>query len=108
MKTRCYNPRFKDFRLYGGRGIIVCERWIHSFVAFYCDMGPKTTPKHSLDRIESRGNYEPGNCRWATWKEQANNWAERNRRVTFNGETLGLPEWAARLGIKRETLRDRF
>lgn len=107
MRTRCTNQRFVDWRLYGGRGISVCERW-NSFANFFADMGPKPSPKHSLDRINSDGNYEPSNCRWATAKEQANNWSCRNRKLTFNGETLSIPEWAARLELTRESLRDRI
>jgi hypothetical protein len=70
MKRRCENPNDKD---YGGRGIKVCERWRNSYDAFVADMGPKPTPKHSIDRINNDGNYEPSNCRWATMKEQLAN-----------------------------------
>lgn len=106
MRTRCSNPKFVDWDIYGGRGIRVCARW-SSFANFFEDMGVKPSPKHSLDRKDSNGNYEPDNCRWATPKEQANN-CSTNRKVTFNGETLPLPEWAARIGITRESLRDRI
>jgi hypothetical protein len=107
MRVRCRNPNFKDWHLYGGKGIKVCARW-ESFAAFFADMGPKPSRHHSLDRIDSHGNYEPSNCRWATAKEQANNWATRNRKLTFRGETLSLPQWAGRLGLTRESLRDRL
>ncbi len=77
MKTRCYNTNRKSYKDYGGRGIKVCDRWLESFENFYEDMGEKPTQKHSLDRVDNDGNYEPGNCRWATIKEQM-----YNRRLT--------------------------
>ena len=108
MKVRCINPKSQDWDLYGGRGITVCDRWKDSFAQFYADMGPKPSAAHSIDRIDSDGHYEPGNCRWATATEQANNWKTRNRRISYNGETLTLPQWAQRLGLSRESLRDRL
>lgn len=71
MKKRCYNPRHRHFRHYGGRGIKVCMAW-HDFVCFHRDMGDRP-PGKTLDRINNNGDYEPGNCRWATWKEQRAN-----------------------------------
>lgn len=72
MITRCENPKKKNFKYYGARGISVCERWRHSFQNFLADMGPRPEGQ-TLDRWPNRtGNYEPGNCRWATWKEQHN------------------------------------
>jgi hypothetical protein len=74
MRTRCECPSATHFRLYGGRGIKVCRRWLQ-FQNFLADMGRKPTPRHSIDRINGDGNYTPANCRWATPTEQ-----NRNRR----------------------------
>jgi hypothetical protein len=72
MRDRCRNPKNHKFSAYGGRGIAVCDRW-NSFEAFLADMGPRPTSRHSIDRIDNDGNYEPDNCRWATSKEQRAN-----------------------------------
>lgn len=73
MKKRCYNVKDKDYHRYGGRGIGVCESWQLSFNSFLQDMGRRPTPQHSLDRINNDGDYEPGNCRWATHQVQTIN-----------------------------------
>ena len=72
MWGSCTHPSVNSFKDYGGRGITVCERW-ENFENFLADMGSRPSPKHSIDRINNDGNYEPGNCRWATLKEQAAN-----------------------------------
>jgi hypothetical protein len=72
MRQRCGNPKHPEYKNYGARGIKVCERW-KLFINFFADMGERPSPELSLDRINNDGNYEPGNCRWATPKEQANN-----------------------------------
>lgn len=79
MRNRCRNPDSKDYPRYGGRGIQVCERW-DSFENFLADMGERP-PGLSIDRIDTNGNYEPGNCRWATRTEQS-----RNRRGNYTAE----------------------
>lgn len=106
MRQRCTDPRNISFKLYGGRGITVCDRWRESFEAFLADMG--TRPEGaSLDRIDPNGNYEPANCRWATPTEQCNN-KRRNIRITHDGRTLTVAEWARELGLKDATLRRRL
>lgn len=105
MKSRCFNPNNIRFHRYGERGITVCDRWM-SFESFYADMGD-CPPGMTLDRIDNDGNYEPGNCRWATVREQSQK-TSRIRFLTFNGETLSLAEWARRLGIRANTLTMRL
>lgn len=73
MKGRCLNPKNPAFRYYGGRGITICEEWKNDFLAFYNHIGERPDSKLSIDRINNDGNYEPGNVRWATAKQQANN-----------------------------------
>lgn len=104
MKDRCSNPNGEFWDAYGGRGIRVCERWIGSFPNFLADMGRRPTAMHSLDRKDVNGNYEPGNCRWATTGEQARN-KRTNRMVTLHtGETMCMADVARKYGIDIVTL----
>lgn len=93
IQTRCHNEKSTSFDRYGGRGIIVCERWRAAFENFLMDMGPRPSAKHSIDRVDNNGNYEPGNCRWATVQEQANN-KSNNVIIEIEGESKTLSEWA--------------
>ena len=89
MKQRCYNPKHCKFQRYGGRGIIIHERWLgdEGFKNFLSDMGSRPSAVHSIDRFPNKdGNYEPGNCRWATPKQQA----ENRTRESFNGQAHKL------------------
>lgn len=106
MIQRCTNPRTLNFERYGGRGITVCERW-RVFVNFFADMGERPSPQHSIDRIDNNGNYEPGNVRWASTKQQSLN-SSRNVWLTHDGETRTVCQWAAHIGINKETLRERL
>lgn len=103
IKGRCTNPRNKSWPYYGGRGITMCQKWQESFEAFSNDVGEKPGPRHELDRIDTFGNYEPGNVRWITHKENCNN-RRYHRLLTYQGETLNMSQWAARVGLKFETL----
>lgn len=107
MRYRCKNPGNAAWKNYGGRGISVCERWDASFTSFLEDMGPRPSPNHSLDRIDNDGNYEPGNCRWATQKEQMRNSCVADV-ITFNGQTKSVRDWAEETGIKWWTLKQRI
>lgn len=89
MKNRCRNANATGYKHYGGRGIKVCDRWLHSFENFISDMGEKPSPSHSIDRIDVNGNYEPSNCRWATRDEQLNN--QRKPRIEGWG-SITLPD----------------
>jgi hypothetical protein len=79
IKTRCYNPKANRYYIYGGRGIKMCDRWLESFHNFYDDMGARPSDKHSIDRIDTNGDYEPGNCRWVTSDVQ-----NKNKRVDYH------------------------
>lgn len=107
MKRRCYNPGSYRFCDYGGRGIEVCSRWRESFEAFLMDMGKRPSRLHSIDRYPNNdGNYEPGNCRWATRKEQARN-KRNNRKIIIDGVVKIAIDWALVAGISETGIRAR-
>ena len=103
LRNRCYAEKDLSYKDYGERGIIVCDRWNESFENFYKDMGDAPSKKHSIDRIDNNGNYEPSNCRWATKTEQNRN-TRRNNYITYNGETKCVSEWAEIIGLSVATI----
>lgn len=100
MLRRCYRPKCNRYYTHGARGIRVCERWqgLNGFVNFFDDMGSRPTDRHSLDRIDNNGNYEPGNCRWATNEQQVRN-SRKAHNLTFDGQTRCIEEWSQIVGI---------
>ena len=92
MKKRCTKPNNSRYGSYGGRGITVCKRWMDSFQAFLADMGLKPSPDLSIDRIDNDGNYEPGNCRWATKEEQSSN-KRRGRKHSSGYSAADIELW---------------
>jgi hypothetical protein len=107
MRARCTDPTDKSFIHYGGRGIAVCQAWEESFETFLADMGRRPTAKHSIDREKNDGNYEPGNCRWATRLQQT-----RNRRIAilieYEGEKVALQDLCDRHGLSYSTVHSRI
>ncbi|ABO54166.1 hypothetical protein LA345_25765 [Burkholderia vietnamiensis] len=106
MKKRCISPSNARYAQYGGRGITVCERWM-SFENFFEDMGPRPSPKHSLDRMDNNRGYEPGNCRWATLVEQNRN-KSTNVILEYRGERRCVSEWSEITGIPHGTILSRI
>ena len=106
MIRRCCNPKYTDYNRYGGAGITICERW-RTFANFLADMGPRPEGT-SLDRYPDRaGNYEPGNCRWATRREQGNN-TSSNVRYSHGGLNLTIAELAREVGLSYDILQRRL
>ncbi|MGW0579225.1 hypothetical protein ACWD25_25405 [Streptomyces sp. NPDC002920] len=106
MLKRCTNPSDRNFHKYGGRGITVCERWT-SFENFHTDMAGGYADDLTLDRINPEGNYELGNCRWATQKEQQRN-RTNNRLVSYEGSTRTLAEWCEQLDLPYRAIMQRL
>lgn len=108
MRSRCTLPSYPSFNRYGGQGVTVCERWLNSFECFLADMGEPPSEDHSIDRFPNKeGNYEPGNCRWATRKEQNRN-TRANVMLTYQGETLSMVEMAEKHGANYGRLQRRI
>lgn len=107
IKDRCFCQTNCNYKYYGARGITMCAEWRASFQAFYDHIGPRPSSSHSIDRIDVNGNYEPGNVRWATDLEQANN-RRNNKFIEFNGTALTCSQWSVRLGFKSYTVHDRL
>ena len=106
-KQRVTNPKNKDWRNYGGRGITMCEHWLLRFENFWQDMGPSFEPGLQLDRRDNEGPYAPWNCRWATIKEQANN-KRPNVKIQTPWGIMTIAEAADKAGLKRITVYKRF
>ncbi len=107
MKERCLNKDHKEYKNYGGRGIKVCSRWIESYVNFINDVGRSPSSKHSLDRENNEGNYEPSNVRWTTSKTQNRN-KRTNFWIEFNGKKMILTDWANYFGVTAPTILYHF
>ena len=106
MLARCYNKNSKKYSRYGARGIRVHGPW-HNFDVFYNYIGDPPSNDYSLDRIDNNKNYEPGNVRWATQKQQQNN-RNDNRRLIHDGKNLLVTEWAEITGISSKVIRQRI
>ena len=107
MKQRTTNPKTINYPLYGGKGVTVCEDW-RSYVGFKAWAEQHGySPELTLDRIDGGGDYHPANCRWVDWSTQQNNRCN-NHRITYNGQTKTISEWAKDIGIKPKTLSRRI
>lgn len=108
IKRRCTNPKTKGFQYWGGAGVKICERWANSFELFFEDMGVCPENCRGIDRFPDRkGNYEPGNCRWATYLEQCNN-TSRNIYIIYKGQTNTLSQWSRIINMPYSKLRYRI
>lgn len=108
MKYRCNNEKCDAYKYYGAKGVTVCSEWESDFQTFYdWSIANGYNDYLTLDRIDGNGNYEPSNCRWVTMKVQCNN-IKSNHRITFNGCTKTVTEWAEVYGIKRNTITRRL
>lgn len=113
IRRRCYLKHSRNYHRYGGRGIKMCDRWLSGegglsgIECFRDDMGDRPSSSHSVDRKDVDGDYEPGNCRWATQKEQGNN-TSYNVLITVGGVTRTAKQWSEITGIGDSTIRNRI
>lgn len=107
-RSRCYSEKNRKYPRYGGRGISMCDEWRASFSSFIKDMGLKPSKKHTLERNDSNGNYEPSNCRWAIPIEQNRNRPSYNRYVRLNGVLITVSEASEITGLKHATIISRL
>lgn len=106
IKQRCCNPKSKDWKHYGGRGIKICEQWAASFSNFLADMGERPD-NMTIDRIDVNGNYDNKNCRWASDTTQSNN-KRTCVYVEYNGKSQSVADWSREVGLERKTLEYRI
>lgn len=108
IKKRCFNKKCRAYKDYGGRGITMCQEWVNSFEEFYGAVGKRPAPDMEIDRYpNNNGNYEPGNVRWATKKEQANN-RRSSRLITIGNDTKTLSQWGESTGLGCGVIRARI
>jgi hypothetical protein len=107
IRHACSNPKHPDYKYYGARGIGVCKEWNHSFIKFHEYMGDRPTENHTIDRIDNDRGYEPGNCKWATRKEQSRN--RRNTKfLTLDGISKPMAEWCEIYGKPYDLVNKRI
>lgn len=107
MINRCYIPTSGNYKNYGARGIKICDEWMADFSAFLAHIGPRPSPKHSIDRINNDGNYEPGNVRWATKKQQLRN-TRLSAMIVVDGKKVSMRDVSDKIGIHPKTLSYRL
>lgn len=111
IKHRTNSPNSRHYEWYGGRGITMHPAWVDDYVTFrdyvLAELGERPSKRHSLDRIDNEGNYEPGNIRWATPAVQGSN-RRNNQLLTLNGRTQTASQWSRELNIPHQTLMSRL
>lgn len=100
MRQRCLNRNHIAYSRYGGKGIEICDRWLHSFANFYADIGPRPSKSYSIERLDNSGPYSPDNCVWATRKQQQANRGD-NKILTYEGVTMHLSAWARKYALSK-------